>query len=156
MNKTQILAAVRKLATDLRELGHSPVTKGSAAKLLRSDSGAKGGPLVEWLNAESNAERKLLLREVVACTVKAGYQQASDAKQAAETLDSRCKRLAIRKRSEDKPITVWMDRNLHRYKGHGAQKSAIEDYIMEFEPAQAYMQLRTAYNNDLKRRKKPG
>lgn len=59
-----------------------------------------------------------------------------------------------RKRQQDKPITIWLDANIHRYKGHGRIKRAIEDYLQEKETGESVEQLRTEYNNDLRRRKK--
>ena len=84
MNEAEIITALRVLAGDVADLGPSPITKASALALLAS-SPENAGPLVQWFNREADPRRKLVLRELIRLTVRAGY--IHDAAAIAEATD---------------------------------------------------------------------
>lgn len=73
MNRHEIIKALRQFDRDIRELGQSPITKSSAAQLLRSENDGKGGPLVQWFNSEKEDRTKSEIREVIRLVTQAGY-----------------------------------------------------------------------------------
>jgi hypothetical protein len=93
MDETEIISAVRQLAVDLRELVPGALEKSDAFKQLQSVPG-KGGPLVQWFNRETDAQRKRVISEIMGHMARASYQQKPEFyKSAADDLEALCDRL---------------------------------------------------------------
>lgn len=93
MDETEIVLAVRQLAVDLRELTPGALENSQAYKQLQSVPG-KGGPLVQWFNRETDAQRKRVISDIMGHMARASYQQKPEFyKSAADDLEELCDRL---------------------------------------------------------------
>jgi hypothetical protein len=94
MTEAEILATVRQLASDLRDLAPGcKVTQCEAYKMLESQPG-KGGPLMQWFNKETDQQRKNIISDILGHFARAAYQQKPEFNQnAADQLMKLCDRL---------------------------------------------------------------
>jgi hypothetical protein len=157
MNNQEILATLRRLATDLSELHSGDVLKLDTYSLLDCRMDEPGGVLVRWFNSENDQRTKALLRAVIRIVVKAGVKQENVQANGVELL-----RLVERlegkpaKKSRVQPdheITAWY--RVHHWK-YKTKSEAVRAYLQMPKGSRKrtpeYLSYYTQLDNDLRKR----
>lgn len=143
MNKAEIIATLRLLAADIANIGNNKAAKPTAAKLLHSESGSQGGPLVRLWNAELDKQRKATLRELIRITVYAYngrperlHKYAESVSALVDCVDDKArhdtKSDTAKKRIKKRPMNARgadCARLWKRDKGQTPMKTIVEDYV---------------------------